>query len=786
MPKHTLPLLPLRRGVILPGRLATLPVGRHKSLRLARELRIGDELIIATQQDVENENPTSLEAMHTTGVRARLRDKAERGRRGLVLVVEAESRVRLDALIEAEPLWRVTVTDIADFDTDEDESDALARSLRKTLGEWVPAETTLLKALGGANPGRVADLIAGWVDAPQSDKIEVLEERNVVSRLRLALRMVKEARARAELQSKVDSEVRRDLNKQQREQILRKQLDAIRKELGEMGSDAGDDDPMQRLRDALDDADLSEDARKVVDRELRRLESLPAQSPEGNVIRTYLEVLAELPWAKRADVSTDLETIEGKLDGDHYGLDEVKRRILEHMAVLKLAPQARGTLLCLVGPPGVGKTSLAQSIADATGRPLVRVSLGGVRDESEIRGHRRTYIGAMPGRIMNAMRKADVKNPVVVLDEIDKVGGRNWAGDPEAALLELLDPEQNDKFVDHYVDVPFDLSEVLFIATANQLGTLSTPLRDRLEVIEVSGYTHSEKAAIAQRHLIPKEIERHGLAEHEDAIHFGEGVLERIVSDYTREAGVRQLGRQVAKLLRDVALDVARGGELNEIAIDLDRMRRVLGKPRFRTDAVERERPAGVAAGLAWTPVGGDVLYIETTSMPGKGKVEITGQLGDVMNESARAALAYVRTHAETLQIDPNFLDRRDLHVHVPAGGTPKDGPSAGVTMFTAFASLLTGRRVRPDTAMTGEATLRGRVLPVGGIKSKVLAAHRAGFTRVLLPIKNAPDLEDIPQSVREELDIVLVQAMDEVIEHALEPAQQATSASPAIANPAA
>ena len=784
MPKTSLPLLPLRRGVILPGRLATLPVGRNKSLRLARVLRVGDELIVATQHDVENEDPTALDAMHPIGVRAKIRDKAERGRRGVVLVVEAVQRVRLDAWMESEPIWRVEASGLTEEPADE-EAEALSRSLRRTLADWVPAETKLLEALEDADPGRVADIVAGWLDAPQSDKLEVLDELSVISRLRLALRMMKEARARAELQSKVDHEVRRDLNKQQREQILRKQLEAIRKELGEIGSDSEDLDPIQRLRDALDAAELSEDARKVADRELRRLDSLPGQSPEGNVIRSYLEVLSELPWSKRATVSTELEAIEGKLDGDHYGLDEVKRRILEHMAVLKLAPEARGTLLCLVGPPGVGKTSLAQSIADATGRPLVRVSLGGVRDESEIRGHRRTYIGAMPGRIMNAMRKAEVKNPVVVLDEIDKVGGRNWAGDPEAALLELLDPEQNDKFVDHYVDVPFDLSEVLFIATANQLGTLSTPLLDRLEVIEVSGYTHSEKAAIAERHLIPKEVERHGLSEHADAIHFGEGVLERIVSDYTREAGVRQLGRQIAKLLRDVALEVARGKELAP-SIDLDRMRRVLGKPRFRTDAVERERPAGVAAGLAWTPVGGDVLYIETTSMPGKGKIEITGQLGDVMNESARAALAYVRTHAETLDIDPNFLDTRDLHVHVPAGGTPKDGPSAGVTMFTAFASLLTGRRVRPDTAMTGEATLRGRVLPVGGIKSKVLAAHRAGFTRVLLPRKNAPDLDDIPASVRDDLDIVLVQAMDEVLEHALEPIDTPTPAVDVTTAPAA
>lgn len=759
-----LPFLPLRRGVVLPGRVVTLPIGREKSIRLARGLARGDLLALGTQRRSEVDDP-GLADLHEVGVVARVQDKADRGARGMVLVVEALHRVRLEELAEADP-WAVRVQPLVDEEAEAAEAQALAESLRQHLRELAPADKGLHEALRGASAGEVADRVTTWLDAPQEDKLDVLATANVVARLRTAARLLQEARARAELQSKVDSEVRRDLSQEQRQQLLRRQLAAIRKELGEA---EGDDDPIAKLRADLDTAELPEEAREVAERELRRLENLSSQSPESNVIRTYLEWIAALPWAKRADAHTDLDEVERKLEAEHFGLEDVKRRILEHMAVLKLAPEARGTLLCLLGPPGVGKTSLAQSVADATGRPLVRVSLGGVRDEAEIRGHRRTYVGALPGRILTALRKAGVKNPVVVLDELDKVGGQSWSGDPEAALLELLDPEQNDKFTDHYLEIPFDLSEVLFIATANDIGRLSAPLRDRLEIIELSGYTLEEKVAIAQQHLLPKELQRHGLGD--ASVSVDDGVMETIVRDYTREAGVRQLGRQLAKLLRNVALRVARGGDASgPVTIDAALVREVLGKPRYFTDVAERERPAGVAAGLAWTPVGGDVLYIETTRMPGRGRVEITGQLGEVMSESARAALAFVRSRAEELGIDESFLEKSDLHVHVPAGAVPKDGPSAGVTMFTAFASLLSGRRVRPDTAMTGEATLRGRVLPVGGIKSKVLAAHRAGFERVLIPKKNAHDLDEVPESVRDALEIILVDEMHEVLEHALEP----------------
>jgi ATP-dependent Lon protease len=591
----------------------------------------------------------------------------------------------------------------------------------------------------------------------------VLLETDHTARVRLVSQLLTEARAQAEMRQKIDSEVRKEIGKSQKEAMLRQQLRAIQKELGE------EDDGKDKLREKLDKLELSEEVRQVVDRELRRLDQVGPNQAEGNVIRTYLEWIADLPWEARAEVKSDLSAVEDKLESDHYGLADVKRRILEHMAVLKLNGSARGTILCLVGPPGVGKTSLAQSVADATGRPLARVSLGGVRDEAEIRGHRRTYIGALPGRVIHALRKAKVKNPVVVLDEIDKMG-RGWQGDPEAALLEVLDPEQNKTFTDHYMELPFDLSEVLFIATANDLSTLSAPLRDRLEIIEISGYTTDEKVAIAKRHLVPQKLERTGLGK--DSVVFPDESLAIVIRDYTREAGVRQVGREIERIARSVAFDVVKAKEkgAGPITVDEPTVRRVLGKPKFLSESAERGNAPGIAAGLAWTPVGGDILYIETTKMPGKGRIEITGQLGDVMKESARAALAYLRSHSTELGVDPEFMEKHDLHIHVPAGAVPKDGPSAGITMFTALASLLTGRRVRSDVAMTGEATLRGRVLPIGGLKSKVLAAHRAGFKKIVCPKQNERDLPEIPEAVRNDLEFVLAEDMREVLAAALEP----------------
>jgi ATP-dependent Lon protease len=754
-----LPLLPLRRGIILPGRATSIPVGRNRSVALARSLSSGSRFVIAIQRDSDLEEP-SFGDLYETAVLATLREKTDRGSRGIFLQVEPLRRVWIRALDTTGAYLRADVEELEETGVTGPEAEALAESLRGLISDLTGNDGSVRSALEEAgSPGELADIVAGFVDVPPERKVQILGELHVPTRLRFVADLLKEARVRAELRQKVDSEVRSQFSKNQREAVLREQLKAIRKELGE--GDEGGDDP---LRKKLEEKDLPEEVRKAVDRELRRLESIGGQQAEAHVIRTYLEWIADLPWTERALARDDLDQVRDSLEADHYGLDEVKRRVLEHMAVLKLSANKQATILCLVGPPGVGKTSLAQSVADATGRPLARVSLGGVRDEAEVRGHRRTYVGALPGRIISALRKVAVKNPVVVLDEIDKLG-RGWAGDPEAALLEVLDPEQNDKFTDHYMELPFDLSEVLFIATANELSTISPPLRDRLEVIEVNGYTFDEKLHIAKRHLIPRALEKHGLPE--GALALEDEVLSSVIKEYTREAGVRQLQRLLAKLCRSIAVEVAAGRKAE--ALDAERVRKILGRPKFLDDVAERFSVPGVAAGLAWTPVGGDILFIETTRMKGTGKVEITGQLGDVMNESARAALAYLRTHADDYGFDSNVLDGHDIHIHVPAGAVPKDGPSAGVTMLTALASLLTGRRVRSDTAMTGEATLRGRVLPVGGIKAKVLAAHRAGFTRVILPHKNEPDLDDVPESVRSTLDVVFVDDMKDVLAAALE-----------------
>ena len=758
----TLPLLPLRHGVVLPGRATTIPVGRPRSRALAESLRRGDLVVLAVQRDPAMDDP-SITDLHAIATVARVNDKTERGARGVVLVVDALTRVSLRSMTASSPFWTARVDGAPSADTDEEESAALADSLRTHLRELAPGDAGLHEALEKTRePGLVADRVTGWLDAEDARKVEVLLELDVPSRLRLVSELIAEAKAKSELRQKIDGEVRRELGKSQKEAMLRQQLRAIQKELGE--DDKGGAD---KLREKLEQKDLPAEVREVVTRELGRLDAMGPNQAEANVIRNYLEWIAETPWTERAPAQSDLDAVSTKLEADHFGLADVKRRILEHMAVLKLSGTARGTILCLVGPPGVGKTSLAQSVADATGRPLQRVSLGGVRDEAEIRGHRRTYIGALPGRVVSAMRKAKVKNPVVVLDEIDKMG-RGWQGDPEAALIEVLDPEQNKSFTDHYMELPFDLSEVLFIATANELGNLSPPLRDRLEVIEVTGYTTDEKVAIAERHLVPKEAGKTGLAE--GSVQITREVLETIVRDYTREAGVRQLSREIQKVFRSVALDVARNKAGGSVRPELTDLRRILGKPRFFAELAEQHRSPGIAAGLAWTPVGGDVLFIETTKMAGKGRIEITGQLGDVMKESARAALAYLRSHADELGVDADVFEKIDLHIHVPAGAVPKDGPSAGITMFTALASLLTGRRVRSDVVMTGEATLRGRVLPIGGVKSKVLAAHRAGYKRVILPRLNERDWEDVPEAARNELELVLAEDMREVLAAALEP----------------
>jgi ATP-dependent Lon protease len=699
--------------------------------------------------------------------------KVQRMPRGYQVTLEGLSRLQLRHIETREPYLTVAADTLLDVAVDADRAAELQAALKSELQEVKTAATgPFARALDGlldeSDPGRLADRTAGAMGLPVLKELEVLSARDIADRLALVLSIVIEQRTAGDMRQRIDSEVRKEFQRNQKEAILREQMKAIKKELGD-----DDKNDVDKLTERLATADLPDDVRKVAERELSRLTG-QASGPEQGVIRHYLEWILDLPWKVRVDSDISIEAVEQKLDDDHTGLVDVKRRILEHIAVIQMTGTAKATILCLAGPPGVGKTSLGQSVADALGRPFQRISFGGVRDEAEVRGHRRTYVGAIPGRVVHALKKAGAKNPVILLDEIDKLG-RGWAGDPGAALLEVLDPEQNHTFTDHYMELPFDLSEVLFICTVNDLSGISGPLRDRLEIIEIEGYTQREKLAIAKRHLIPKKLAEHGLSP--EQLMVTDEMLQTIIAGWTREAGVRQLQREMTKLCRALALRSARAGTGQDgskvaplVVNDASQLKDLIGKQRFFDERAERMTVPGVAVGLAWTPVGGDILFIESSRMPGKGAVTLTGQLGDVMKESATAAMTYVRSHAHELGLDPRFLAESDVHVHIPAGGIPKDGPSAGVTMFTALVSLLSGRRVRSDLAMTGEATLRGKVLPVGGIVSKVLAAHRAGITTVLLPKQNGRDVDDIPAEVRDQLTIHLVGDMREVLDLALEP----------------
>jgi ATP-dependent Lon protease len=760
------PLLPLRRGVLLPGVVSTLPVGRARSLALVAAVNAGDIIVIASQREPETEKPTIAD-LHPVGVLARVHRIGRSNDGSARLVVETRERVKLEQVLQSDPHMRISISPAPDTGADSTEAKILAESLREHVRELAGTDGgNLVEAVAKRlEPSALADAIGSHLPLERHAEVEVLMTLDVPERLRLVARFVNEAHEMHSIRQKIDEEVRKRLGKHQREAILRERVKAIQTELGDE-DETGEAD---KLQEKLAAAKLPEEVQTVVDRELKRLTKLNPAHPEFNVARTYLETIADLPWSVRAEVKEDLEEVAAQLEADHFGLDDVKQRILEHMAVLKLSGGSKGTILCLAGPPGVGKTSLGRSIAEATGRPFIRIALGGVRDEAEVRGHRRTYVGAIPGRIINAMRKAKVKNPVMLLDEVDKLS-QGWSGSPEAALLELLDPEQNHTFTDHYLELPFDMSEVMFVVTANDLSKMSPPLRDRLDIVEINGYTPEEKLNIARGHLIPRKLEENALGP--DALEIEDLALRHMITDYTREAGVRQLGRELGKLSRAVALQVARrkpDEPSKPVHIAVEDLDEYLGKQRFYNEVAERTAVPGVATGLAWTPVGGDILFIETSQMPGKGNLKITGQLGDVMKESAHAALSYVRSNAVSIGVQPDFLDTRDIHIHVPAGAVPKDGPSAGVTIFTALTSLLSGRRVRSDTAMTGECTLRGRVLPVGGIKAKVLAAHRAGITRVILPHRNARDLDDVPEEIRSQLEFILAEDMSEVINAALE-----------------
>ncbi|MCC6665946.1 MAG: endopeptidase La [Polyangiaceae bacterium] len=768
LPDSALPVLPLRSGVLFPGSVAPFHVGRPRSLALALALHPGDLVIVVSQRKGEIRDP-GFSDLHPRGTLARVVEVERHNERTYRVVLEGLERFELEALTGIEPYWQGRGRLLEETRADAPEAQLLAEALHGEL-ERVARESN--GALEGAPsidraPGLFADRVAARLFVETDAARELIATPDVVQRLERVIELLAQVKALADLKSKIDRDVREQFGKKQREVVLREQLSAIRRELGD--DDEGGE--VDRLKKKVEAAALPDEVAKVAARELRRLEAQGGQGPEANVIRTYLEWLADLPWNRRAEAPLDLTAIGQKLDQDHAGLKDVKKRILEHMAVHKLSGNPRGSILCFVGPPGVGKTSLGQSIADATGRPFVRIALGGARDEAEIRGHRRTYVGALPGRIVHAMRKAGVKNPVILLDEIDKLFA-GWSGSPEAALLEVLDPEQNRSFTDHYLELPFDLSEVLFVCTANTLDTLSAPLRDRLEIVELSGYTETEKLGIARQHLIPKRMPEVGLDPR--SVEITDLALRAIIADFTRESGVRQLDREITRLLRGVALKVARTVDQAPPRVEIGpaAVGRYLGKARFSNDVAERTAAAGVATGLAWTPVGGDILFIETSRMPGKGRLEITGKLGDVMKESARAALTYLRSHSAELDLDVSGLEESDLHLHVPAGAVPKDGPSAGITIFTALASLLSGRTVRPDTAMTGEVTLRGRVLPVGGIKAKVLAAHRAGIRRVILPEKNRRDYEDVPAEARDALEVVFVSDMHEALGAALDPSE--------------
>ena len=769
-----LPVLPLRDTVLFPNSFMPLAVARESSVRLIEEAIAADRLVgVFTQLDPGTEDPTQ-DDLYPIGTATHIHKMFKLPDGTLRLIVQGQVRLQLDEVLETQPYIRARVHQADELTSDDDnlEIDALQRNIKNTFQQVVSLSPLLsddLQALAGniTEPGKLADFIASGLTTIQtSTKQEVLGTLDVRERMETLNRtLIKELEV-LELGSKIQSEVQSEVGKSQREYLLREQMKAIQKELGETDDQAKE---IEELREKIEAVGMPESVQKEALRELDRLSRMPVAAAEYTVSRTYLDWLVALPWDVRTEEVIDLARNKQVLDDDHSGLEKAKDRILEYLAVRKLNPKVKGPILCFVGPPGVGKTSLAKSIARSLERKFVRVSLGGMRDEAEIRGHRRTYIGALPGQIIQGLRRVESKNPVFILDEIDKLGA-DFRGDPASALLEVLDPEQNNTFRDHYLDVPFDLSEVLFITTANVLDPIAPPLRDRMEVLELVGYTEEEKLQIATEHLVARQVENHGLTA--EKITFTDDALRAVIRGYTREAGVRNLEREIGALCRKVARRHAEGTD-EAITIAPETVTELLGVPRFEDEEVaERTKNPGVALGLAWTPAGGEVLFVEATRMPGKGSLTLTGHLGDVMKESARAALSWFRGQTATYGVDAEFYQNAELHVHVPSGAIPKDGPSAGVTMATAMASELTGRPVRGDVAMTGEITLSGHVLPVGGIKEKVLAARRHGVFEIILPKQNEKHvIEDLSEELRRDLKLHFVSTIAEVLELALQPA---------------
>lgn len=764
--KREIPLLPLRGLLVYPSMVLHLDVGREKSIKALESAMVDDnKILLATQEEVQIEEPDA-DQIYKVGTVARVKQMLKLPNGTMRVLVEGLQRARIEEFIRKDDFFQVSITYLEEVKTIDNEMEALMRLVLQHFEQYIklskkisPEAFTSVSDID--DPGRMADVIASHLPLKLKDKQEILETVDVHQRLERLLNILHNEREVLELERKISQRVKKQMEKTQKEYYLREQMKAIQKELGEKEGRAGEVD---ELRAQLDKSDVPERIRIKIEKELERLEKMPTTSAEGSVIRTYIDTLLSLPWTRRTVDNLDISHAESVLNEDHYGLEKPKERILEYLAVQKLVNKMRGPILCLVGPPGVGKTSLARSIARAMEREFVRISLGGVRDEAEIRGHRRTYVGAMPGRIIQGMRSAGTVNPVFLLDEIDKMAS-DFRGDPASALLEVLDPNQNDKFSDHYIEETYDLTNVLFITTANTTHTIPRPLLDRMETIYISGYTEVEKLKIAQGYLLPKQMEEHGLGR--DKLQVSEEALLKLIRHYTREAGVRNLNREIANICRKAAKLIV-SGEKKRVVVTPKTIETLLGKPKYRYGLAEKEDQIGSVTGLAWTETGGDTLNVEVSLFPGKGKLTLTGQLGDVMKESAQAAFSYVRSRASQWNIDPDFHEKNDIHIHVPEGAIPKDGPSAGITMATALVSALTSIPVRREVGMTGEITLRGRVLPIGGLKEKALSAHRAGLKTVILPKENEKDIEDIPESIRKELSFVLVETLDEVLRHAL------------------
>lgn len=769
---EVLPILPLRDTVLFPDTIMPLTIGRASSLQLLEQSLPQSKLLgLVLQKDKESESP-GMDQLYEHGVIGRV-IRMIRQDGGVVVLVRGEQRMRIKQVTQQEPFMKAEVETLASVmpDKEDDLAEAAVRNLRESAGKLLSLRPEISDEVKGLfatidNASTLTDILAANLSIETEAKQKLLEETHVARRVAALEVHLNNQLHIADLQSKLRENVSSEFSDAQKRAYLREQLRAIQKELGEDGSG---EEQVEDIRQRLDKAGLTEKAKVQADRELKRLEVIPPQSPDHSVIVNYLETIAELPWNVLSDEKVDLRKAQEILDRDHYGLSKVKKRLIEYLAVRKLNPAGRGPILCFLGPPGVGKTSLGQSIAEALGRKFARISLGGLRDETEIRGHRRTYIGSMPGRLIQELKRLGTRNPVLMLDEIDKLGA-DFRGDPASALLEVLDPRQNQEFTDRYIDVPFDLSQIIFIATCNTLDTIPAPLRDRMEIVELSGYTEREKLSIAKNYLVKRQLSEHGLTE--DQCIWSDEALERVIEDYTREAGVRNLERQIASVTRHIAASVAKE-EITQAKVTPGIVREALGPAAFVRESKLQTSVPGVVTGLAYTTAGGEVLHIEAIRFPGKGGFTLTGQLGDVMKESVRAALSLVRSRAAQLGIDPESFDKNEVHVHVPAGAVPKDGPSAGIAMFTALASLFSNRSVSKDVGMTGEVTLRGLVLPIGGLKEKSIAALRAGLKTIIIPKLNEKDVPDLPEEVRQRLKILPVETVDEVLAAALEPAAE-------------